>query len=138
MLMAYVGWRIWAASRPSAVSRRESNGPAPIEVLPRADLLLEQARSAMSVADHRLAIRLAFLSLLAWFQDRGQLKYDPARSNREYQRDLRKWPDSVISFRAAAGPFEQCWYGGRELNADQVNDVILLCQRQFLSDKGTE
>jgi hypothetical protein len=138
LLLAYVGWRMWVASRGPAVSRPAPGAPDLIDVLPRADQLLEQSRAALLAGDHRSAIRLAFLSLLAWFQDRGQLKYDPSRSNREYQRDLRKWPDSVASFRAAAGPFERCWYGGRTLSAEQVEDVIALCQQQFQSAKGIE
>ena len=137
LLTLYVGY--YVVSRVIKTRRRSNSGPAQadhsqIDVLPRADSLLEQARVALSQGDRRSAIRLAFLSLLAWFQDQGQLKYDPSRSNREYQRDLHPWPDSVSRFRAAAAPFEQCWYGGRDLDIQQVEKVIALC-REWIQSK---
>jgi Domain of unknown function (DUF4129) len=68
---------------------------------------------------------------LAWLQDRGQLKYDSSRSNREYQQDLRRWPESATVFGAVAAPFERCWYGGRNLDDQQVQEVIARCRNHF-------
>lgn len=131
-------WRMVVLFRRRSNVRVEKMVQASADILPQADLLLEQARAALAQGDRRSAIRLAFLSLLAWFQDRGQLKYDRSRSNREYQNDLRRWPESVVSFKAAAEPFERCWYGGRDLNSDQVQKVITLCGTQIQRAKGKE
>jgi hypothetical protein len=109
-----------------------------LDVLPRFDQLLAEARSTLMQGDHRQAIRFTFLSMLAWLQDQGKLRYDPARSNREYQRDLLRWPESVAGFRLAAEPFERCWYGGRDLSSEQVLSVISFCQTQYQLAKGGE
>ena len=130
----YVASRVMSSFRGRSNPSHAQTDLSQIDVLPRADSLLEQARATLSQGDRRSAIRLAFLSLLAWFQDQGQLKYDPSRSNREYQRDLQQWPDSVSRFRAAAAPFEQCWYGGRDLDIQQVENVIALC-REWIQTK---
>lgn len=136
ILAALVVWRVITVLRRPAVPANGSVGPEAVNILPRADELLEQAQTALARNDRRTAIRLAFLSLLAWFQDQGQLKYDASRSNREYQNDLRKWPGAIAVFRVAADPFERCWYGGRELEAAQVEAVISRCRSQFQSQKG--
>ena len=138
LLLAFVSWRLIQWSRSGPMVRPLRAEPGVIDLLPQREELLKQAAEALEKGDHRAAIRLAFLSMLAWLQDLGQLRYDPSRSNREYQRDLRAWPNSVATFRAAADPFERCWYGGRDLPADQIRDVIVLCRREFQRAKGTE
>lgn len=138
LLILFISWRMFASLRNRSIGHTKQVVPAATNFLPQADQLLEQARIALAQGDHRSAIRLVFLSLLAWLQDQGQLKYDPSRSNREYQRDLRGRPESASIFRAAADPFERCWYGGRDLSAAQVQNVIALCGKQFQGAKESE
>ena len=138
ILVAWWGYLIFRRRRD-----RVSAIPLPmhadrLDVLPRFDQLLEEARSTLMQGDHRQAIRFTFLSMLAWLQDQGKLRYDPARSNREYQSDLLRWPESVAGFRLAAEPFEHCWYGGRDLSSEQVLSVISFCQTQYQLAKGGE
>jgi hypothetical protein len=130
-LVVFVAWRLAMVFRQRPTVRPAVAGQVAVDVLPRADQLLEQSRVALAQGEHRLAIRLALLSLLAWLHDRGRVSYDLARSNREYQQDLRRWPESAVVFGAVAAPFERCWYGGRDLEASQVNDAIALCRNHF-------
>lgn len=136
-IVLFVLWRIAMSFRRRPVVRRATIGKAPIDVLPQADQLLEQSRVALARGDHRSAVRLALLALLAWLQDRGRLKYDSSRSNREYQQDLRRWPDSALVFTAVAAPYERCWYGGRTPSDLQVQEVIALCSDHFQITKGS-
>lgn len=136
-LLVFAAWRLVVVVRRPPVVRPAVAAQVGVDVLPQADQLLEQSRVALAQGEHRLAIRLALLSLLAWLHDRGQVKYDLARSNREYLQDLRRWPDSALVFGAVATPFERCWYGGRDLEASQVNDAIALCRNHFQAAKDS-
>lgn len=131
VLVFFAVWWVAIFFRRQPVVRPAPSGQTSIEVLPQADQLLEQSRMALAKGDHRSAVRLALLSLLAWLQNRGQLKYDASRSNREYQQDLRRWPESAAVFGAVAAPFERCWYGGRDLDHLQVQQLIALCGNHF-------
>lgn len=131
ILVLFGAWQLYRFFKTSPRVQTTQFTSDKLDVLPRAEQLLERARTALADGDHRTAIRFAFLSLIAWYQDLGRLKYDPARCNREYERDLRSWPEAMTNFRAASGPFERCWYGGRDLDAVQVENVIALCTREF-------
>lgn len=134
---AFVIWRLWKILKSrSAAPRSPKPVPVPETVLPQARQLLDEAQECLARGDHRHAIRLAFLSLLAWLQDNGRLRYDPSRSNREYQRDLSRWPDLLSPFRSAAEPFERCWYGGRTLDAGEIEGVLAVCRRLVLESEG--
>ncbi len=136
-LVLFAAWRLTVAFRRRPNVRPAVAGQASVDVLPQADQLLEQSRMALAQGEHRLAIRLALLSLLAWLHDRGKLNYNLTRSNREYQQDLRRWPESALVFGAVAAPFERCWYGGRDLDASQVQEAISLCRNHFQMAKDS-
>lgn len=138
VIAAVATWMIIRMLQVPLMTKETVQSSTIVHTLAQADHLLEQARAALLQGDRRNAIRLAFLSLIAWLQHRGQLKYDPSRSNREYQRDLRRFPDSVTSFRSAAVPFERCWYGGRDLGVNEIQDVITMCQLQFQAGERKE
>ncbi len=135
-LGAVVAWRVIVLLRQRQSTDPVATEETAVDELPQAEQLLEQAQTALAQGERRDAIRLAFLALIALLQDRGKLAYDPSRSNREYQRDLRRWPDLLAGFRAAADPFERCWYGGRQPEAAEVDSVISLCRQQLLITAG--
>lgn len=129
-LGAIVVWRIVVMLRrqPSAPATPKQ---AALDELPQAERLLEQAQAAIAAGDHRAGLRLAFLALIAHLQQQGKLVYDSTRSNREYHRDLRPWPDLSAGFRTCAEPFERCWYGGHQPSPTEVNLVLSHCRRQL-------
>ncbi|NOX56076.1 MAG: DUF4129 domain-containing protein [Planctomycetes bacterium] len=107
------------------------------ESLPMPDRLLAQAREQMARGLFREAVRYAFLALLAEFQDRGWLRYDPSRTNREYFRELRLRPAAADQFRILAAEFERAWYGGRTVERDRAGKVLASCER-LLSEGAWE
>ena len=134
-LAALVVWRI------IVMLRRQPPAPAmakqaAVDELPQAERLLEQAQAAMAAGDHRAGLRLAFLALIAHLQHQGKLVYDSTRSNREYLRDLRPWPDLSAGFRTCAEPFERCWYGGHQPSPDEVSLVLSHCHRYLKLTTG--
>ena len=130
VLGAIVIWRVIEMIRRQRKSAIV-NDKQVVEELPQAEQLLQQAQDALATGDRRIAIRFAFLALIAHLQGHGKLAYDPTRSNREYQRDLRRWPDVLDGFRQCVVPFERCWYGGQEPALAEVNSVISFCRQQL-------
>lgn len=136
LLGGIVVWRVVVILRSQRAAPPLKHQDPAVHELPHAEQLLEQAQDALSRGDRRNAIRLAFLALIAHLQDIGKLSYDPSRSNREYQRDLRPWPDLSSGFRACAEPFERCWYGGANPESAEVDDLISRCRSQLLVTTG--
>lgn len=122
----FAGWRLMAAYKARPAAAADARAGDALESLPQATELLARAQAALTVGDGRAAVRWAFLAILAALQDRGRLRYDPSRSNREYDADLIDWPELQRDFRQAARPFERSWYGGRPLNAREAADVVAL------------
>jgi hypothetical protein len=126
-------WKWWAG-RSLPGNAREAL--AVQENLPQARVLLQRAQAALLANQSSEAVRFAFLALLAWLQERGALRYDPSRTNREYQRDLRQEPDLAVAFHEMAGPFERAWYGGYPADLPETERVISLCRRLVEPEEG--
>ncbi|HWL09126.1 MAG TPA: DUF4129 domain-containing protein [Planctomicrobium sp.] len=100
----------------------------PVSLL-QADFLLQDARDRLKNHDVRGALRQVFLALLARLQDLGHLKYDRSKSNREYHRELRGNHNLTGPFRLISQAFERCWYGGYDVTAGEVAELILRCEQ---------
>lgn len=118
-------WQIW-------LSRDRT--PQPIgptanqQSLPEAAALLDQARNAFGSGKYRDAVRFSFLALLAALQQRHLLRYDPSRTNREYYHDLVGNPEVAQLFLEAARPFERAWYGQRDVDRAEAEEVLAVCR----------
>ena len=78
-----------------------------------------------SSGDLRLALRALYLGTLALLNHRGFLTIHACKSNRDYERELRRRSrDSGLSqiFRLNIRSFEQSWYGFHEVTGDQIRD----------------
>lgn len=133
LLFAVVAWLVWhiviVLRKQTIVTSDNVIASDSPESLPNSRILLDQAQLLLTKGDYQAAMRQAFLSLIAWLQEEGRLRYDPSRSNREYQRDLGQDQELRASFRAAATPYERCWYGGHPSTAEQVQEVLAICRR---------
>ena len=76
---------------------------------------LALARDLMARGETRLALRALYLASLADLAQRGHLTIARAKSNREYQRELRRRARPHENLQAAFGDnmnsFEEVWYG---------------------------
>ncbi|MGH3184793.1 MAG: DUF4129 domain-containing protein, partial [Streptosporangiaceae bacterium] len=90
----------------------------------------------------RLALRAAFLGGLAGLGQRRLVTLRRDRTNREYLEEFSRWavlhasgstPDDLRQeFGNVVRDFNQVWYGGRDVNLQQLNDFVA-AQRRLLS-----
>jgi hypothetical protein len=88
------------------------------------DQWIEMAESCMRERNYRLALRAFYLANLAWLGRREWIAIHAGKTNREYERDLRRRareltePRGLFSQNLAA--FERAWYGLHEVTAEDV------------------
>ena len=130
VLVAFGIWKLypvvarWFVRRAPAPAAREN---AAWQTLAESSDLFEQAGGALRAGQHAEAIRLALLALIAELQQRGLLRYDPTRTNREYQADLRPRADLAACFGQLARIYERVWYGRLAAGADDAERAVSLC-----------
>jgi Domain of unknown function (DUF4129) len=129
-----LAWAIWKLL-PKLLEwlRRSAPAARPAErlisqELPEATKLYEEATRALSEGKFAEALRLAFLALIARLQEQGLLRYDPARTNREYQADLGRLPDLAALFSVVARPYERVWYGRMPASGADAKSVLDDCR----------
>jgi cbb3-type cytochrome oxidase subunit 3 len=98
------------------------------ERLPDAVLLMTRAKAALEAGDTFEALRLGFQAVLAVLEDRGIVRYDPARTNSEYVRDLRPQPALAADFRRIALPFDRAFYGKIRPATGDVEQTLKFCE----------
>lgn len=76
----------------------------------------DRTRVAAQSGDYRTATRYLYLSTLLWLEERGLVRYDRSRTNREYLAQLRGKP-TYDTFVPVVDTFERVWYGKRPLEA---------------------
>jgi hypothetical protein len=103
------------------------------ERLPDAMLLLTRAKAALDAGDTFEALRLAFHAVLASLEDRGIVRYDAARTNSEYLRDLRPQPTLAAGFRRVALPFDRAFYGKIRPERADVERTLEFCQSLLMA-----
>jgi len=130
-LLAWVLWktyplvRLWLQQNAPASARKER---PEYEQLPEAAALFQNAGQAFREGRYAEAIRLALLALIARWQHEGLLRYDPARTNREYQGDLHSRPQLAALFAEVARPYERTWYGLVPATPAEAERVLEQCR----------
>ena len=99
-----------------------------LEELPEASFLFQAALRAFAGSNYADAIRLGLLALIARLQQEGLLRYDPARTNREYYTDLRPQPGLADLFVEVARPYERVWYGRAAADHGDAEAVLRRCE----------
>lgn len=75
----------------------------------------ERAQSLSRGGDLRSAVRYLYLSSLLMLDERGLLRYDRTRTNREYLRSLSNSPGLVKPLGEVIEVFDEVWYGYHSL-----------------------
>lgn len=88
------------------------------ERLLTADSAFQQAQQLSEQGNNRLAVRYLYLSSLLLLEERGLLRYDRSRTNREYLRSLAGQPELVKNLQAVVETFDRVWYGYQSLETD--------------------
>jgi Na+-transporting methylmalonyl-CoA/oxaloacetate decarboxylase gamma subunit len=82
---------------------------------------IDRAQADAQAGNYRGAARHLYLSSLLWLEERGLLRYDRSRTNREYLQQLRgkRVHDSLAP---VVETFERVWYGHRPFDADSFRE----------------
>jgi hypothetical protein len=130
-------YRIWRDRRrqPAAVASIAIQ-PVPdiADENVRADQLPEDgwtklARELLERGEFRLAMRAFYLASLSHLATRNLISIARFKSNRDYERELRRrghsFPDLLSVFGDNIFSFERIWYGMHEVNRDLVNQFAM-------------
>lgn len=122
-ILAYIFVRIWQRRRPAAAVVDSAPSPAAPDLRDEnvtADDLTTQrwltlAGELAEKGELRLALRALYLATLAHLADQGLITIEVYKSNREYERELKRRAHehkALLSiFSSNLGFFEQVWYG---------------------------
>lgn len=72
---------------------------------------IQRAQTLSQQGDYRNAIRYLYLSSLLVLDERGLLRYDRSRTNREYLRSVSSHPELADPLRDVIDVFDRVWYG---------------------------
>ncbi|MEW5871112.1 MAG: DUF4129 domain-containing protein [Chloroflexota bacterium] len=114
LLVSLYAWRGMRASLASEAVL-DTDGDGEEENL-TADLALRKAQEMSAGGDYRLAVRYLYLSALLLLEERGLLRYDRSRTNREYLRSLAHLPELAANLREVVEVFDRVWYGYQPLD----------------------
>lgn len=81
-----------------------------------ADTALKRAQNLSRGGDYRSAVRYLYLSALFLLEERGLLRQDRTKTNREYLNSVLSQPQVETPLRAVVDVFERVWYGYQPLN----------------------
>ncbi len=94
------------------------------------DQWLQLVMECLEKGELRLAIRAAYLSVLASLGERHLLTLEKHRSNREYISEIsikgRKFTNLISNFTSITKIFEMVWYGNREVQKTLIDQVLQL------------
>ncbi len=82
-----------------------------------AECAFKQAQDFSTAGDYRTAVRYLYLSSLLRLDERGILRYDRTRTNREYLRSVAHLPHLSAILGEVIEIFDQVWYGYQDLDA---------------------
>jgi hypothetical protein len=130
--LAVLLYRVWRNRLESTVIVSEPIQPAPdindenvgADQLP-GDSWTKLARELLDRGELRLALRAFYFASLAHLASRNLISIARFKSNREYERELRRrghaFPDLLSVFDDNLGSFERIWYGLHEVNPELVD-----------------
>lgn len=130
LIFLYRVWRGRHLPPPAVAGEAIPSAPDLTDENVRADQLPEDgwtklARELLERGEFRLAMRAFYLAGLAHLAARNLISIARFKSNRDYERELRRrahaFPDLLAVFDDSVLVFERIWYGMHEANYDLVN-----------------
>ncbi len=85
---------------------------------------MQRAQEFAQSGDHRLAVRYLYLSGLLLLEERGLLRYDRSRTNREYLRSVQEHPQLALNLREVIEVFDRVWYGYHEIDEESYAQYV--------------
>ena len=83
-----------------------------------AESALQKAKDISRGGDYRTAVRYLYISSLLTLDERGLMRFDRSKTNREYLRSVAAYPQLSAPLRDVIDVFDRVWYGFQPLDAD--------------------
>ena len=116
LILAYIFRGLFADLITDA--RLNGDGDSGDEIL-TADTAFQRAQSLSRGGEYRSAVRYLYLSSLLLLDERGLLRYDRTRTNREYLRTVSDQPELSEPLSEVIDVFDNVWYGYHELDEER-------------------
>ncbi len=88
------------------------------EELLTSESAFQKAQALSRGGDYRSAVRFLYLSSLLLLDERGVLRYDRSKTNREYLRSISNSPELEKPLSEVIEVFDEVWYGYHSLDDD--------------------
>jgi hypothetical protein len=116
-VLGYVGRHL----RKAVTAEAELAANDRIEENLSAGAALNKAQAMANSGDYRMAVRYLYLAALLQLEERGLLRYDRSRTNREYLREINRsgmaqFPGLSDNFAEVVEVFDRVWYGYQPLD----------------------
>lgn len=98
-------------SKESRLNNENGDGSEPIT----SEAAFEKAQMLSRGGDYRSAVRYLYLSALLIMDERGVLRYDRSKTNREYLRSVSESPELSEPLEEVIDVFDNVWYGYHSL-----------------------
>ena len=84
----------------------------------------QRAHDLAENGDPRQAVRYLYLSGLLQLEERGLLRYDRSRTNREYLRSIQEHPQLALILKDVIEVFDRVWYGYRKIDKENYAKYV--------------
>jgi hypothetical protein len=85
---------------------------------------LQKAQDTAQSGDYRTAVRFLYLSTLLQLEEHHLLRYDRARTNREYLRSVAHLPELATLLRDVVDVFDRVWYGYQSIDEEAFQTFV--------------
>ncbi len=83
-----------------------------------AESALQKAKDISKGGDYRTAVRYLYISSLLTLDERGLMRFDRSKTNREYLRSVATLPQLSTPLREVIDVFDRVWYGFQPLDEE--------------------
>lgn len=115
LVLIYVFYSLFADLVNESKIRNNSESG---EELLTSEVAFKRAQTLSQGGDYRSAVRYLYLSSLLLLDERGLLRYDHSKTNREYLRSVSDSPELSEPLKDVIDVFDNVWYGYHELDED--------------------
>jgi hypothetical protein len=108
----------------SAIVAQAEIASSPAELPPTAAEALAAAQRDAAEGRYRDASHFVFLSTLLWLEERGQARFTPAATNREYLAQIAAQPGVAAALAPVVARFDRMWYGQDGVDDADYHDLL--------------
>jgi hypothetical protein len=120
-LLLWLGIRSISGSLITEAGADEAQG---LDEAITADGALRKAQETSRAGDYRSAVRWLYLSSLLILEEKGLLRYDRSRTNREYLLSVAQSPKLAGALRSVIDVFDRVWYGFQPIDPGDYDRYV--------------